>query len=297
MNPEASLGEVQAKLVGWAGQTTRWIGDVFDLFSTCPPREKPLDPRFMQVLWQLNASCHSTTESALLLIANVRLWDAEVLVRSFVEGTFKFIYLTLGSEDVRMQKLQQFDSELGRVGLLKRHQRLTAFLEAVDDPQSNDWHPFREMLLTDQDYKLLQEQFPKRVRQQLDQQWSFGGLCSAIANAPGKEYGMLRHMMFNYGMGSHIAHQDIDGIGIIADRINRNQIRREAVELAHGARMAGEAAIFTWVRAHAFLRLMNAQMQTLAELCERRKSLEEEFDTAQGRFHDVEYASSGEAIP
>src|SRR5258708_1249053 len=45
----------------------------------------------------LSNSCYLTSESALLLVGFRRLWDVEILIRSVVEGTYKFIYLCLGN--------------------------------------------------------------------------------------------------------------------------------------------------------------------------------------------------------
>ena len=55
--------------------------------------EKPgLPPKTLFVLRLLLINSHITSESALLLIGQVRLWDAEMLIRSVLEGTVRFLY-------------------------------------------------------------------------------------------------------------------------------------------------------------------------------------------------------------
>src|SRR5579864_8176641 len=56
----------------------------------------------------LALSCHSTSESTLFLVSAHRYWDAEILLRSVLEGTYKYIYLTMGEPAEREQRAHDY---------------------------------------------------------------------------------------------------------------------------------------------------------------------------------------------
>jgi hypothetical protein len=96
-------------------------------------------------------------------------------------------------------------------------------------------------------------------------------------------------MLYNYGMSSHIAHQDIDGIGMVWDRNGRDEVRRTAVELSHAGRMISEVAIMALLRAKALFKFWNIESSTIKSLYEDYQSLIEETKAAHKHFHDIEY--------
>jgi|ERR1017187_2274207 hypothetical protein len=289
MNPTTDCSNTQEQLLKWAGETSFWIADVLELCRPMLSEKSSLDDHTKYVLWQLAASCHSTSESALLLVCNVRLWDADVLVRSVVEGTLKFVFLTIGTEAERKIKIEEFDTHLAAFGQMKRHQRLEEFLAIVDDPNADEWKPFRDMLLTNDRLAEFREAYPRKTRQQLEQKWSFGGICAALRKSGQKGIDSFGHMLFNYGLSSHVAHQDTDGIGMVWDRNNRSERRRIAVELAHGGRLVGDIATMAWLRAHTLFQFVGADRQPLKDMWKRREVIAQETADAVKHFHEVEY--------
>ena len=289
MNAEQNINEVQIKLLKWAALSNQLIGNLFD---ECSKRFAPLSfksDQECQVLWQLNASCHATSESSLILVRNARLWDADVLVRSVVEGTLKFVFLTFGSDSERSEKLVEFDNDFAAIGQIKRHQRLKDLLSVVENPDADEWRPFRNLLLSEERHEELQKRYPKALRQKLNHKWSFAEISLALRNSGETRYERFGHMLYNYGMSSHIAHQDIDGIGMVWDRNKREENRRTAVELAHGARLAGDVAIMSFLRSDALFKLWNADKRDLKPFAEQLNSLFEETSAAAKEFHSVEY--------
>jgi hypothetical protein len=286
-----SLPEVQTQLLKWTGETSILIGDIFDAVSKRFTEQCFPDRQEGLVLWQLQASCHATAESALILVANVRLWDADVIIRSVVEGTLKFVFLTLGSDAERKMKLTQFDIAFAEIGQLKRHNRLEQFLSAVGDADADEWRSFREMLLSKDRLAELQAKYPKKVRHSVEHRWSFGEICQSLRRSGIEGVGQLGHMMFNYGMSSHVAHQDIDGIGMVWDRNGRSDERRAAVELAHGARLISDVAVMSWLRAHALFKRCGCDNTPLKEFGKRLAQLHVKTAAAADNFHQVEYGT------
>jgi hypothetical protein len=291
MNMNQNLNEVQGKLVQWAVRTSHLIGNVFDDCSNHFTPSSFQSDQECQVLWQLNASCHATGESALILIGNIRLWDADVLVRSVVEGTLKFVFLTFGSLSERRVKLCEFDDDFAAIGQIRRHQRLKDFLSVVENPDADEWRPFRDLLLSEKQLDELQKKYPKASRQKLNQKWSFAEICLALRRSGQPGYEHLGHMLYNYGMSSHIAHQDIDGIGMVWDRNKRNAARRTAVELAHGGRLIGDIGIMTLLRAKTLFKLWNSGSAILKPHVEELDLILKDTAAAGEEFHDIEYGT------
>jgi hypothetical protein len=292
MKTEQKINEVQLKLLKWAARSSQLIGNIFD---ECSKRFTPSSFQSDQechVLWQLNASCHATAESSLILVGNVRLWDADVLVRSVVEGTLKFVFLTFGSDSERHQKLKEFDNDFAAFGQIRRHQRLKEVLSVVGNPDADEWRPFRDLLLTEAQLEELQKRYPKAVRQKLNQKWSFAEICVALRNSGQPGYELFGHMLYNYGMSSHVAHQDIDGIGMVWDRNSRDESRKTAVEVAHGGRLVGDVAIMSLLRAKSLFKLWNADAKDLKPFTEELNSILAETTVAGKDFYNVEYGSN-----
>jgi hypothetical protein len=290
-----SLPDVQSSLFRWAGYTSILSGDIFDEVSKRFTEQVFPDREEGWVLWQLQGSCHATAESALILVANVRLWDADILVRSVVEGTLKFVFLTLGSEADRKEKLKEFSGAFSDIGQLKRHGRIEELLAAINDPGADEWRSLRDMLLSDERLAELKSKYSKKVRHQLEHRWSFGEICQSLKRSGLEGVNQLGHMMYNYGMSSLVAHQDIDGIGMVWDRNGRSEERRSAVELAHGARLVSDIAVMNWLRAHALFGRCGCDKGALKAFGERLAELHVETKSAAASFHEVEYGPSAKS--
>jgi len=90
------MNHVQKVLLEFAGRASYILHEYFQLISAYFERESEILNYHQYVLKQLPISCQLTSESSLILVGNVRMWDNEILLRSIMEGTVKFLYLTLG---------------------------------------------------------------------------------------------------------------------------------------------------------------------------------------------------------
>lgn len=84
--------ETQKKMRSWADRSLMLMRKLLPLMSPVGSYAG-WDKNERQTLGYLLSACARSTESALLLIAYGQLWDAEMLLRSVAEGTFKFCYL------------------------------------------------------------------------------------------------------------------------------------------------------------------------------------------------------------
>ena len=283
------VSDTQEQLAAWSSEASRIVGDIFDEASHRFSAECFPDRNEGVTLWQLQASSHTSGESALLLVANVRLWDADVLVRSVVEGSLKFTFLLIGDEAERKQKLHEFADVLFEISALKRNSRVEEILNGLDDPNADEWRPFREMLLSPESIAAIKTKYPRDTRRVIEQRWSFGAICSSLRRSGTPGLSQLGHMMYNYGMSSHVAHQDSVGIGMVWERNGRNRERRGAVELAHGARLVTDVCIMSWLRARMLFKRCGLDVSLLKPLYERVEDLHRRTKPAMEYFDSVEY--------
>ena len=235
-------------------------------------------------------SCHATSDSALLLIGSVRLWDAEMLVRSVFEGTFKFIFLCRGTPVDRAERANEYWEVLPDISCLKKHQRAEQMLAALDNPDADEWRPIREILLDPDELAALRATYPKAVRQQFEHKWSFFEIAQTLDKENGSACS-LRHLIYNYGMASHQIHQDGDAIGIIWDRDQREPERRNAIEVAHGCRMFWDLLSMSMMRTVALSRAVGENANAIKDLVCSHEGFFAELNAAQAEWRRIEYGT------
>ena len=95
-------------------------------------------------------------------------------------------------------------------------------------------------------------------------------------------------MMYGYGMGSHLVHQDGDGIGMIWERNSRSYDRREIVQIAHCAREIGDLCTMAFIRAWVTLKLANRDMAPVLKIWKDMNSVAEEMHKIAEQWWNVE---------
>jgi hypothetical protein len=92
-----------------ASDASKFIGDIFDLAKPyIDVDNKNIHPYIRFVSTQIFISCQMTSESTLLLIQEGNEWDSDILNRSLLEGTFKFIYMLTGTENEVLEKTKEY---------------------------------------------------------------------------------------------------------------------------------------------------------------------------------------------
>lgn len=263
------LGPVQNTLLPLVSETSVAIGEGFDACASILNSSHSHADRQTAILRLLLDSCHLTSESVLILIGNVKLWDADILMRSVAEGTMKFSYLAFGSREEVEQKVHEYDDVMPASTQLKRHDRLSQFLSVVNNPNADEWRPYRDLLLNQQDERNIRDQHPKVMRKEVERKWSFHGLLQSLSDSNIRLFKDFIHLFYNYGMSSHVLHQDSDGIGMIWERNNRSEVRRNAVEIAHGCRILSDLMAMSTVK-HAMASHLSGQSEKEAMLLYRK---------------------------
>lgn len=296
---QPNVESTQLQLMQWSSKCSFALGEYFDLCKPFLLSEPEIDPKLQFVLSQLGISCHLTSESVFILIGNVKLWDSDILIRAVIEGTFKYLFLCVGGDDEQRIKLQEYWDDIPEINRIKRHLRIQEFLSKVDafgeNSEADEWKPLRDMLLDSSELNELQNRYPRRLRQQIEQKWAFNEIAQFLAkpeNDPGG-YAAMKSMNFSYGMASHMVHQDADAISIIWDRNQREPERLAAVELAHGARGLSDLIAMAMARSIATYRLHGKDIKPVKELSVSHESFLSEMNMAHKIWFDIEYKKYG----
>ncbi len=275
---------VQETLMKLARQASLILYDYYVLTSNYFNKDLDISENHRYILKQLPISCQSTSESSLVLIASVRLWDNEMLLRSIMEGTIKFVYLTLGTTEERESKINEFWEILPAISEIKRTKRAKTLIDSLPEQLNSHMGFIKDIILDDEIIGELEKKYPRKFRKELEQRWSYSEIVKKLSQHP--LYGNLNGMFHSYGIGSQLIHQDADAINLLIDHNCRETDRREAKELAHGCRQISDIITFAAMRYFAYSKLYNENIEKL--FLESFDALNNEMEVFHQLFRDIE---------
>ncbi|NOV28606.1 DUF5677 domain-containing protein [Methylomonas sp. ZR1] len=281
---------MQKILATWAGLSSHFIGDCFDIAKPYLDKQYGgMDAYVRFVSSHLFIDCHLSSESSLLLIREAKEWDADIINRSVMEGTIKYVFLMDGkSSDIQI-KAYEYWEQLPNYMAIKHHERASNFLNEVPNPDDPEWIPFKKLLLTEQEIDSLRNGTNRADRNKLEQKWSFSEITKSFSVSQSKGLRLLVHLAHGYGMSSHLIHKDGDGVGMVWERYGRNQDEQFAVKLAHCARIVSDLCTFSKLRLFWLLKFCNQKTDVIHNIEERYQILFDELRKAGQNFTKVEY--------
>lgn len=235
----------------------------------------------------LSASVRST-ESALLLIAYGQLWDAEVLVRSVFESTLKFAYL-IQSHDTFKDRYREFADEQPEIIALQDDRKARQLLDAIKDPRADSWRPIRDMVLPNEKREQLAFRYPKTYRRQMDMKWGYGSMLNSLSNSVDTLFANFTGLSYEYSVASHIHHADFIGISVPLERDRRSPERRDAIHLAHLARLISDCFACFQIRLFSGYRFVGSNISKIEYATTHINNLFTEFESAQEDWIEMEY--------
>jgi hypothetical protein len=249
-------------------------------------------PRERETISFLLTATARASESAFLLCAYGQLWDAEVLVRSVIEGSLKLAYL-LQSRQAFAVRHAEYADKLFEIALLKKHRRAESFLAAISDPDAPRWRPIRDLQLPDNEIAELSARYDKVARRNLETRWGFTGLIGQLSRSADPYFDGLGALAHGYSMASHVQHADMVGVSIALERDRRSAERRDAVHLAHEGRLLSDLLDFLFLRLAVGYRFVAADMSPLAEVRAAIDEARAPFRKAAEDWLRIEYSFQG----
>lgn len=275
----------------WAGGASHLVGECYD--AACPLIDKDSDklhPYLRFVSSQLFIDCSLTSESVCLLVREGKDWDADLVGRSVLEGTLKYVYMLTGSESEMLEKAKEYWDLLPDFDTVRTSERMIRLLNEVDDPDAIRWKPFRDLVLSQDQIEQNRHGTNRQQRKMMSERWSLAGISKQFTQGSDEGLKPFVHMMHNYGMSSHLLHKDGTGVGIVWDRYQRDPVRQIAVSLAHASRIVSDVCALAKLRLIYLLRACDEPNACVKEINERYQWLERELQKANQQFNRVEYS-------
>lgn len=280
-------------LLSWTSRASHLIGECFD-FAKPMLEERytglPSLARF--VCAQLFIDCNLSSESVLQLIRVEKEWDADLITRALLEGSFKFTYMLQGSHAEIEEKANEFWHVLPLFYAIKHSENVKKIFEHLPDPQAPEWRPFQDLHISEDEVAKIRSQYSRRVRQTIEEKWAFVGLCRTFAASDNPDLKAFVSLLHGYTMSSHLLHKDADGIGMVWERYGRPAERQLAVRMAHSARIVSDVCAFAKLRLLTLLKACGASQDALKTLEYKYKQLDDEFAAAIARFNELECGSA-----
>lgn len=278
----------------WASQASHLIGDCYDsgmpILGTESTHLSGL-PHFLSA--QLFVDCHLTSESILLLLQQGKEWDAEILLRSVIEGSLKLDMLLRGTIEQREETAYEFWEVLPIFHQVRHAEHAKKILDIVEDPESTEWRSIKDLMLDEASLSRIRATYSKAQRQALEEKWSFVGLIREFVKLGGSGAKEIVGLGHGYAMSSHLLHKDADGIGMVWERSRRNTERREAVTLGHAARIIHDVCGFSKLRLLIALNACNLKSETFRKLGDKYAALYSSLQDAVDEFNRIEYEDNG----
>lgn len=154
---------------------------------------------------------HSTSESILILLLNQAIFEADILLRTVMEGTIKYCYLMTGTEDEKREKYIEYKENLTDIDKITDHKKAVETYGILKEFSRNSTKPIEYSILSDEELSVLLEKYPKEERRKLRQKWSYQSLLRSLVQV-NQEYRSQLGTLSTYSLSSHYGHYDWTGL-------------------------------------------------------------------------------------
>lgn len=219
------------------------------------------------VTTSLFLSLHSTSESILILLLHGALFDADVLLRTVMEGTIKYCYLMNGNDDEIHQKHIEYRDILYDIDKISDHKKALETISIFNNFKiTNSTIPFEANILKDDELALLETKYSPKMRDKLKKQWNFRYLLKKLAEV-NKEYEHLLGLISTYSLTSHLIHYDWIGSSMRQAQINESPVEENIVfDIAYAARILSNILTFYLFRTSEYTKHYNLHSNEINNL-------------------------------
>ncbi|MCT7663544.1 DUF5677 domain-containing protein [Shinella kummerowiae] len=283
--------EIYIKMRSWAEQGLILLREILPSMAPVAQYEGWSKEGRETLAFVLSANARSS-ESALLLIAFAQLWDAEMLVRSVMEGTFKFCYLLQNRENFE-QRHREYSDELFQIALFKDHKKVSELLSIVPNPNDLEWRPLRDRLLSEDEEARTSKAYNATVRRALESRWGFTGLLGELSRSGDNFFCGVGGYAHNFSIASHILHADYTGVSLALDRERRPPAKRDAMLLAHAVRLISDVLECLRLRLMVGYRFVESDTKPVAAAANKIDRLLVSFGDVYKNWMAAEYGEQG----
>lgn len=278
----------------WAVIASNLNGEIFDACKHLIDNNYTgINPLVRFVNTQLFIGCHLTSESMLILTQLEKVWDADILCRSVLEGTVKHAFMLQGAdESLWLSRCQEYWYTHPNIMLKKdcsRAKDLRDIILSVHGENASNLESLDDMVYMGEQLQEFLKSTTKESRRAIDKRWSLSGILEHFSNSSDTTINVLRGLFYRYGNSCHLSHMDGIGIANIWDRYLRNKDNQEAITLSHSARLVSDTITFTKIRFASLKRACKEPITPLQEIDKKYQFLFSELQDAHDRFNEMEY--------
>ncbi|KJS02778.1 MAG: hypothetical protein VR68_02340 [Peptococcaceae bacterium BRH_c4a] len=221
-----------------------------------------LSKEAFRTIGQLNGFSAMLMESSINLIQAGCVWENEIILRSILEATIRLIYICIDKNEIE-DKVYEFNHILSNVFQTKREKRIENFLVTIDVDDEVLKKSF-ERVLENHDGE-NNGRMNRKTRLEVERRWAFNVLTAKIDSYHLNYMNKLSAFAYSYGMASHIAHVDADGIGMIWERDERSEEEKYAITCGHIARQLSDIFWLSVARTFILFKLYKIEENILKD--------------------------------
>ena len=142
------------------------------LFFSLVPLYREENGDEQDVVVSLFTTLHATSQNILVLLRiQTGLHDADVLLRTVMEGTIKYCYLMNGTKDERHERYMEYKHILTEIEKISDHFKAVEAVKILREFFINNTAPFEVNILSDEEIQSLQAKYTKKVKTEMKKKW------------------------------------------------------------------------------------------------------------------------------
>lgn len=271
----------------WVQQCDYWLRRYLSLTDSIAETDLWTEEQSF-ALEALYTACLRSSGSVLILLENQRIWDAEILLRSVIEGSIKAVFL-MSNKDLFGSRFEEFSTILFDIEGIKQHKKAESVLQSVTNPDGETWKPIRDILFPIEVYEEMLSKYPRSERRRVETKWGFTGLIVQLSKEEFPAADLFVMLLHGYSMASHYLHADYTGVCTALERDCREQDKRNAVYIAHAARIISDIFWMSYLRLYAAYRFIGLDTAKLKELTREYEDTGQELSQKIKEWEDLEY--------
>lgn len=231
------------------------------------------------------------SQSINVLLQHGKLWDCEILMRSALECATRFLFVSVVDYKERRRRIGEYWVDLHEIDVLQ--QSLKSGPAAKAARGSRHEQLLEGVVLSPEERDRLQAKWPRAKRASLQQKWSFSEMVRELVavHREGLDLRLYDCFLHGYSLSSHMIHADQTAVSLVWDRNNREAAERNAMIIAHAARLVTDQVDLLFLCWRAFAHATGIEsrrfdLQTaLQNLHEAAEPYHEVFALSQEDFY------------
>ena len=222
---------------------------------------------------------HSTSSTILTLLSDeMALPDADVLLRSVMEGTVKYCYLLNGTPEEREEKYTEYRYILHTMEMITDHRKSLETLQIFEEfAIDHSKIPFESNIMSEEVIEAFYARYPKGERDRIKSKWTYQGMLRSLAEAK-PEYRAQLGSLSTYADTSHYAHFDWTGLSTRQSRLKCNVTNEFNYDIVHAARIISNVlclAMFrVWEYGNVYKKSTQETYRILGDMANEVKELD-----------------------